>query len=127
MDNNKPEYLLAWYMYPEPHGKAYSCEDLKSLNIVEEVFDYCQIFLAVIYQEGWKFLVETHGIHQLLAVNDVSGWFDNSTPQDAFDSLRYNCLISGYDPETRFMGKYDGEKGIFLPEQGGMYSILNGL
>jgi hypothetical protein len=118
--------LLAWYSYPEPDGKIYTSKELESLTVVEELFDYCQILLAFISQEGWQFLVETHGVEKLLAVNTISGWFSEDSPQDAFDDLRYRCLTSGYDPATGFRGYYDGKAGIFLPEQGGEYQILWG-
>jgi hypothetical protein len=118
--------LLAWYIYPEPDGKIYTSKDLESLTVVEELFDYSQILLAFISQEGWQFLVETHGVEKLLAVNTISGWFSEDSSQDAFDDLRYNCLISGYDPATGFRGDYDVKTAIFLPEQGGEYQILWG-
>jgi hypothetical protein len=118
--------VLAWYMYPEPDGKIYTSKDLESLTVVEELFDYSQILLAFISQEGWQFLVETHGVEKLLAVNTISGWFSEDSAQDAFDGLRYNCLNSGYDPATGFRGDYDVKTGIFLPEQGGKYQILWG-
>jgi hypothetical protein len=122
---NEPEFM-AWYMYPEPHGKIYTRKDLESLTIVEELFDYCQILLAFINRAGWQFLVQTHGIEQLLTVNKISGWFSTDTPQDAFDDLRYNCSISGYDPVTGALGSFDEETGIFSPECGGEYSLLWG-
>jgi hypothetical protein len=121
-----PSNLLAWYIYPEPHGKIYTSEDLESLAIVEELFDYCQILLASISQSGWQFLVETHGIEGLIAVNKISGWFSQNTPQDTIDCLRYHSLISGYDTVTRLRGNYDDKTGVFSPDHEGKYHPIWG-
>ena len=59
------EEALAWYKYPEPDGKRYSEEELLLPQIVEELFDYCQILLASISAKGWCFLIDVHGIDGL--------------------------------------------------------------
>jgi hypothetical protein len=110
--------FLAWYKYPEPEGRSYSGKELEDTFMVLEIFDYCQILLAVISKEGWKKLIEFHGIEKLLEVNEISGWFDNSTYQDAIDGLKYECLISGYNPESNAYGEYDEKNGIFTNSQG---------
>ncbi|PSB43351.1 hypothetical protein [Chamaesiphon polymorphus] len=122
IQHSAPEGILAWDMYPAPDGQIYTSEDLKSLKCVEGLFDLCQILNAIIYRDGWKFLVETHGIDRLLEVDKISGWFFDNT----FDELRYHCLIVGYDPVTGFIGDYDENTGIFLPEQGGEYQTIWG-
>jgi hypothetical protein len=87
---------------------------------VEGLFDLCQILQAVIYRDGWKFLVKTHGIDRLLEVDKISGWFFDNT----LDELRYHCLIAGYDPLTDFIGDYDEKTGVFSPKQGGEYNVM---
>ncbi len=120
MQRSAPENVLAWDMYPEPDGRIYTSEHLKSLDLVEGLFNLCQILEAIIYRDGWKFLVETHGIERLLEVDKISGWFFDNT----FDELRYHCLIVGYDPVTGLIGDYDESTGVFSPEQGEEYQIM---
>jgi len=105
---------LAWYIYPVPNGRSYSEEELKSPKIVEEVFDYCQILLASISAKGWEFLVEQHGIENLLKINESSGWFSNDSFEEARANLIYQCHLSGYDPISDSFGNYDEERG-FVP------------
>ena len=45
-------------------------------DIVEILFDYCQIGEAIIMEEGWPFLIRQHGIPSLFDMNAKSGWFD---------------------------------------------------
>lgn len=123
MQQLAPENVLAWNMYPEPDGQVYTSEDLKSLDCVENLFDLCQILQVFIYRDGWKFLVETHGIDQLLEVDKISGWFSDNT----FDDLRYHSIIAGYDPVTDLIGSYDEDTGVFSPERKGEYQLIWGL
>ena len=53
---------LAWYQWPEPDGTSYFEDDLADPQKVEGLFDYCQILLANITREGWRFLLKTHGL-----------------------------------------------------------------
>lgn len=103
---------LAWYRYPEPAGRAYTARELEDAVIVEQLFDYCQLLLAFISARGWEVLLLHHGIDAVLAISRRSGWLESA------DDLRYQCLISGYDPEQRARGRYSEETGIFSPEGG---------
>ncbi|NVJ61960.1 MAG: hypothetical protein HWE27_16330 [Gammaproteobacteria bacterium] len=110
MNQNKS---LAWYQYPEPEGTHYYTEELKDPAKVEELFDYCQILLATISPAGWKYLIEQHSIEGLLIINDKSGWLANDSPDEAKEYLIYECLISGYNPESDEFGVYDELSGVF--------------
>ena len=48
---------LAFYVYPIPQGTLFTANDLSSPDNVKILFDYMQIFLAVISKEGWEFLI----------------------------------------------------------------------
>ena len=103
---------LAWYMYPEPKGRPYTAEELNSPAIVEEVFDYCQILLAYITANGWKYLIDVHSIEGLLEINKRSGWFSDESLDEAKEDLVYYCHISGFDPLTNQFGAYDEDEGF---------------
>ncbi|MEC0227914.1 hypothetical protein [Paenibacillus alba] len=68
--------LLAYRIYPEPHGTNYEYSDLLRIEKIEEIFDYCQIGEAIISKEGWKLLIEEHGYQTLYEINEKSGWFE---------------------------------------------------
>lgn len=106
---------LAWYMYPEPTGKYYTQLELKNPDVVEEVFDYCQILLATITARGWWFLLDTHGVDGLLEINERSGWFSDDSREEAIEDLYYYSRIAGYDPELNQFGLYCEENGVFTP------------
>ena len=50
--------VLAFRRFPEPNGVEYFAEDLNSEQNVIELFDYCQILEAIIYENGWHYLTE---------------------------------------------------------------------
>ena len=103
----------AWYRYPEPDGKDYSLEELQSRDIATELFDYCQLGLAYISKEGWKALIEFHGLDGLYEINETSGWLAADNWIEFIDGVKYQCLISGYNPETNQFGDYAEDTGIF--------------
>lgn len=104
---------LAWYMYPEPTGRYYSQTELKNPETVEEIFDYCQILLAIITGRGWWFLLDTYGVNGLLEINNRSGWFSDESREEAIEDLYYYSRLAGYDPELDQFGEYCEESGEF--------------
>lgn len=40
---------------------------------MKELFDYCQLLLANITKEEWRFPIKTYGFSGLLAINCKSG------------------------------------------------------
>lgn len=116
MNPNSNKYL-AWYIYPKPKGREYTETALENPAVVKEVFDYCQLLLATISKYGWKKLIQFHGLDELLRINEDSGWFDNQRRIEVIDSIKYECLISGYDPEFNEFGEYDDQSGIFKSEK----------
>lgn len=115
--------FLAWYQYPEPMGRTYSARELNDPGMVREVFDYCQIGLAIISARGWQYLIRTHGTRRLLEINKISGWFDTIDDAEAEDELRYHCLIAGYDPDRNVTGRYDEQVSTFAEDFGDVYPI----
>jgi hypothetical protein len=103
--------LLAWRKYPEPNGTNYSPEDLQNELTVEVLFDYCQIFEAVIYAPGWHYLFKTYGIEGILRINQRSGWYE----EDSQAMLVYQSHVAGYDPIADAFGTYNEASGIFTP------------
>lgn len=78
-----PKDLLAFRIYPEPTGAKYFQLDLSEIEKVEQIFDYCQILEAVIYNDGWDFLINYYGYETLFEINKKSGWL-NSENIDEF-------------------------------------------
>lgn len=89
----------AWYQHPEPSGREYTEKELEDTAIVTELFDYCQILLAVITEYGWQKLIQFHGYDTLIAINKQSGWFDETDDQEVIDDIKYHCHVAGYDPD----------------------------
>jgi hypothetical protein len=114
---------LAWYWYPEPKGTSYDARALSTANQVQEVFDYCQIGLAIIHKEGWRFLFKTYGLSGILAINEQSGWFDTESHDAMRQDLFYYSLIAGYSPIKDEFGIYDEQRGYFIPVDGSEYEI----
>ena len=95
----------------------YSALELSDPARVEELFDYCQILQGVISAQGWRYLLQVHGLAGLLDIDRSSGWLDADEALAA-DALKYQCLIAGYDPELDVFGSYDENAGIFTDENG---------
>ncbi|NML65559.1 hypothetical protein HHL22_10115 [Hymenobacter sp. RP-2-7] len=70
------EEVLAWREYPLPHGKRYYAADLDTEDEVEQLFDYCQILEAIIFDIGWEFLIKRYSLEKLYEINKRSGWHD---------------------------------------------------
>lgn len=115
--------FLAMYLYPEPHGRAYSAEELRDPHTVEEVIDYCQTLEGIISAQGWRFLLRVHALQGLLEINRRSGWFDTIDDGEASDGIKYYCLVAGYDPETDAFGRYDEATGTFVAQGGAARSF----
>ena len=84
MENKK---CLAFYMYPEPKGTRYFEDDLNNEDTVEILFDYCSLWYAIIYKEGWEFLIGYYGYQKLFEINEKSGWIDASTIEEFVDEI----------------------------------------
>ncbi len=100
-------------MYPELKGKYFYEQDLRKPDVVEEVFDYCQILLAHISKEGWRFLLSNYSISQLIEIDRKSGWFQPCSNSEFSACIEYNALISGYNPKTNEFGEYSEKDGSF--------------
>ena len=114
--------FLAAHGDPRAPLAVYSADELRDPKQVEELFDYCQILQGVISAAGWRHLLEVHGLDALLAIDRRSGWLD-ADESAAADALKYQCLISGYDPETDCFGSYDETAGTFASSDGRVRAI----
>ena len=81
---------LAYRKYPEPDGTLFYKRDLKKENQVEMLFDYCQILEAIIFKEGWDFLIKKYGYEKLYQINIECGWLDSE------DINEYKTDIESY-------------------------------
>lgn len=78
----KDKTILAFNIYPKPHGINYYNNDLMTEKDVENLFDLCQILQAIIYQSGWEYLIYQFGFNKLFEINNRSGWFDSRSVQE---------------------------------------------
>lgn len=88
---------LAFYVYPLPQGTSFTANDLSLPVNVETLFDYRQIWLAVISKEGWEFLIQQYGYERLFEINIKSGWIDCEELDEFIEALEYEVEIS---PDT---------------------------
>ena len=89
--------MLAYYHYPFVQNqdyREYTKEDLMNLEILEELFDYCQILEAYISKKGWAFLIDYYGYEKLYEIDKKSGWFDDETLEEYIASVQYEIDIS---------------------------------
>ncbi|MGZ7443253.1 hypothetical protein [Paenibacillus sp. TH7-28] len=81
---------LAYRTYHLPEGTSYRFADLIHKEIVETLFDYCQIMEAVIYKDGWEMLLNYHGLETLYEINEKSGWFDCNSMEEFLSYIESN-------------------------------------
>ncbi len=86
-------------------------------NTAENLYDKYKIFR----EEQDEFAVQSH---QKASAAQKSGWFDEDDDREALKDIKYNCLISGYDPERNLFGVYDEESGIFINDDNGQASNI---
>jgi len=106
----------AWYMYQAPEGRLYSRDEFASPKTLLEIFDYCQINLAAIFEDGWEFLYTNYSLEELAEIDKKSGWFHPCTDKEFRESLEYMSLIADYNPRTKEFGKYEESTGVFKAE-----------
>lgn len=84
--------ILAYRRFPEPKGTEYFAKDLSSEQDVVELFDYCQILEAIIFQEGWNYLKSRFGINKLFELNQLSGWLDCETIEEFLEDIKIQSV-----------------------------------
>jgi hypothetical protein len=89
------ELCYAYRIYPEPCGTIYFQKNLMTKEQVEQLFDFCQIMEAIIYDLGWEFLIDYYGYPVLYEINCRSGWFD------CIDIEEYKEYIETYRNDTK--------------------------
>lgn len=80
---------MAFYIYPFPKGTSYTAKELSCSDTVETLFDYMQILDAVIYKEGWDFLIQQYGYQKLFEINNRSEWLACETLEEFIELLAY--------------------------------------
>lgn len=86
--------VLAFYMYPEPKGTYYFKKDFFNPDRVIEIFDYCQLWLAIITKAGWDFLISHYGYERLFELNNESGWIDCLSIDEYKSEIEYEISIA---------------------------------
>lgn len=80
---------IAYRIYPLPNGTVYTEEDIKTINDVVGLFDYCQITEAMISKYGWEFLIQKFGIDGLYQAEKMSGWLDSDSIEQFISDIEY--------------------------------------
>lgn len=89
--------MLAYYHYPfvdNQDYREYTEEDLMKPEVVEELFDYCQILEASVTKKGWAFLIDFYGYEKLYEIDKISGWLDAETLEEYKAWVQYEISIS---------------------------------
>lgn len=84
--------MLAFYStYPHEFNniKVYEEKDLINSDIVEQLFDYCQILEGYITKTGWEFLISYYGYEKLFEIDKKSGWIDSENLEEYILDLEY--------------------------------------
>lgn len=125
--------VLAFRIYPEPRGTVYNEQDLLSEEAVIVLFDYCQILEAIIYQEGWTFLMKHYGIEKLYQLNNQSGWFDVQNLEAYKSEIQLylrDLYKDGQELETIITfheSSYSKDTYLILPDVSSDYSEIDAL
>lgn len=90
---------IAYRIYPLPNGTIYFDDDVKSIDDVIKLFDYCQIAEAMISKKGWDYLVEKFSLPELYKANKVSDWFDCENIEEFITAIEYEKNIA-YNSEN---------------------------
>lgn len=85
---------IAYRIYPLPNGTIYSDENVKTIEDVIQIFDYCQIAEAMISKKGWDYLVEKFSLTELYKADNVSGWFGCESIEEFIDAIEYEKSIA---------------------------------
>lgn len=80
---------IAYRIYPEPNGTVYTEADIRCIDDVVMLFDYCQIFEAKISIEGWRYLIDEFGIDGLYEADKKSGWFDCDSIEEFVEAITF--------------------------------------
>lgn len=85
---------IAYRIYPLPNGTIYFEEDIKTLDDVIGIFDYCQIMEAMISKKGWDYLIKKFGVEGLFQANKKSEWLDSNSMEDFICDIEYEKSIA---------------------------------
>lgn len=116
MENTQP--IFGIINIQNNDGEILTSCDLLSKRKVIEVFDLCQILQAVIYPHGWKFLFSNYGLKGIIEIDKSSQWLNDKDIGEWISNIFYQSLISGYNPLTKELGKYNEDTGFFVSNNG---------
>lgn len=85
---------IAFRIYPLPNGTIYTEENVKTLDDVIGIFDYCQIMESTISKKGWDYLIEKFGIEGLFQANKKSGWFDSDSLEEFICDIEHEKSVA---------------------------------
>lgn len=88
---------IAYRIYPLPNGTVYTEEDIKTIDDVVGLFDYCQITEAMISKDGWDFLIQKFGIDGLYQADKISGWLDSDGIEQFISDIEFEKSIAYSD------------------------------
>lgn len=80
---------IAYRIYPFPNGTIYTEEDVKTIDDVVRLFDYCQILEAIISKDGWGYLINNFGIKKIYQANKLSDWLDCNSIEEFSYIVQY--------------------------------------
>lgn len=109
--------MLAFHIYPLPHGTEYGPSDLDTAEKVIALFDACQILEAVIEADGWKFLCDQFGLRTLFQLDLKSGWHDCELLSDYIMDLQTEagfCEFLGERWMSLYRYTFDHQSSQFL-------------
>lgn len=120
---NDEDKILAWKKYPKPLGGNYYAHSLEEEFNVRVLFDFCRSDEAVIYAEGWNFLLSQFGLKRLFEIDQASGWLNPTSKEKWLESLFYKVLSSGMNLETGSYGVYNQATNTFKTKEGKIENI----
>ena len=110
--------IFGWTKFPEPEGTVFDQKDFEDKDKLVELFNYCQQGLGIVKSEGWQYLILEYGIEGVLEIDQQSKWLWEEDKGEWLCNIFFQCLTSGYDPQTDEMGEYDQETKNFLYDDG---------
>lgn len=115
--------ILGWTKFPEPEGTELRQVDFEDKDKIIGLFNYCQQGLGLVKAEGWQNLIIEYGLEGVLEIDQQSKWLWEEDKGEWLTNVFFQCLSSGYDPETDEMGDYDLENKNFIYNDGSARKI----
>lgn len=105
---NDTDKVLAWRA-----GYNYYKHSLQKAFYVQFLFGCCKILQAVIFAEGWDFLLSNYGLKGLFEIDENSDWLDTDSEELWLEDILYQGLMSGFNLQSRSYGVYQEKSETF--------------